>query len=335
MASQQQFVPTIALYPPFTTQSAPISNAFILPPLQHTKVPSPFKNQNGWPIPFAPALSPVLPNDLAFYAAELDVSRLKALYNHLWLAGLERPARPLHYQLALGRRIVVTENASLHLLWEADRLYLKPLPDWLLNVEIWESVLCRDVDTHESANGFLLSWLWLVCYRSDLKIAHEMGFIDASIDWEAWTRFVREVMQRLDYRTLKGVHVRYRRGELRLQRVNFVYRITGLRRKIRVERVLRGYNYGYHHYASFFADNVNWMAAVAVYAALVLTAMQVGLATDNLKGDKTFNSASYGFTVFSILTPVIVTVVVALVTLVLVVNNWLYLLRNAIDWSSA
>ncbi|KAI1385836.1 uncharacterized protein F4822DRAFT_414280 [Hypoxylon trugodes] len=45
------------------------------------------------------------------------------------------------------------------------------------------------------------------------------------------------------------------------------------------------------------------MTAGTVFIALVLTAMQVGLATDRLKYDERFQQASYGFTVFAILGP--------------------------------
>jgi len=46
------------------------------------------------------------------------------------------------------------------------------------------------------------------------------------------------------------------------------------------------------------------MAAAAIFVALVLTVMQVGLATERLQGDAAFQKASYGFVVFALLGPI-------------------------------
>ena len=43
------------------------------------------------------------------------------------------------------------------------------------------------------------------------------------------------------------------------------------------------------------------MATAAIFVALVPTAMQVGLATEQLRGNAAFQQASYGFAVFAIL----------------------------------
>jgi hypothetical protein len=45
------------------------------------------------------------------------------------------------------------------------------------------------------------------------------------------------------------------------------------------------------------------MAATAVFVVLVLTAMQVGLATERLQSNAAFQQASYGFAIFAILGP--------------------------------
>ncbi|KAL4923324.1 uncharacterized protein BDV17DRAFT_277363 [Aspergillus undulatus] len=45
------------------------------------------------------------------------------------------------------------------------------------------------------------------------------------------------------------------------------------------------------------------ISAMTIYIALVLTAMQVGLATDVLARNTAFQNASFGFAVFAILGP--------------------------------
>lgn len=46
------------------------------------------------------------------------------------------------------------------------------------------------------------------------------------------------------------------------------------------------------------------MAATTVFIALILTAMQAGLAIERLQKSPAFVRASYGFTVFAILGPI-------------------------------
>ena len=55
------------------------------------------------------------------------------------------------------------------------------------------------------------------------------------------------------------------------------------------------------NYSSFLRDQLGWLAMTTIYIALVLTAMQVGLATNQLKADALYMTAAYGFSVFAIL----------------------------------
>lgn len=93
------------------------------------------------------------------------------------------------------------------------------------------------------------------------------------------------------------VHRRFRGAELRLSRLNIIHGFTQLPPFDRYLRTWR--NYG-----SLFRDKLTWLATTTVFVAPALTAMQVGVATDQLMQDLNFMAASYGFTVFSILGPV-------------------------------
>jgi hypothetical protein len=75
-------------------------------------------------------------------------------------------------------------------------------------------------------------------------------------------------------------------------------------------------------YSTFFQDNFAWLAGTTVYIAVVLTALQVGLATDALADDDAFQSVSYGFTVFSILGPLICAMLIVLAFCFTFVCNW-------------
>ncbi|KAK3329965.1 hypothetical protein B0H66DRAFT_611144 [Apodospora peruviana] len=107
----------------------------------------------------------------------------------------------------------------------------------------------------------------------------------------SWKQLARELLK-AHYSS--HVHPRFHRAELRLSRVNTIHRFTRLPP---FDPNLRGWlNYG-----SLFRDNLAWIATATVLIALVLTAMQVRLATERLQGDADFQRVSYGFTGFSIL----------------------------------
>ncbi|KAE8373899.1 hypothetical protein BDV26DRAFT_296510 [Aspergillus bertholletiae] len=73
-----------------------------------------------------------------FVSSELSLKRLEALDRHLWFAGAKRPPKPLRYQISIGREIVVSEQMDLHLLWANDgRIFIKPLPRFLLDSKFW------------------------------------------------------------------------------------------------------------------------------------------------------------------------------------------------------
>jgi len=83
----------------------------------------------------------------------------------------------------------------------------------------------------------------------------------------------------------------------------------------------------WHQYGSFLHDNFAVLASSIVYIAVVLTAMQVGLATEKLQNNEAFQLASYGFTVFSIIGPLVVTGMVILALCYMFINNLIATLR--------
>ena len=245
---------------------------------------------------------------------ELDVSRLNEVHNWLWLAGRPMCARPLYKQKMLDREILVTEQVDLHLLWQESRIYIKPLPEFLMDHEFWTENLCSDPKHHKNACGLLLSFAWLICYQSDLNIAKDHGLVPPWMTWTDWLKFTRAFLDALDWRSMSNVNERYEYGELRLSRINWIYRLT-------FRNFMRGYVYGYNRFSVFLSHNFAWLAVAFLYMTVVLSAMQVGLATDRFKGSSRFQDASYGFTVFSILTPLIVVSFIVFISLALVVYN--------------
>ncbi|KAL5354546.1 hypothetical protein ACLOAV_000635 [Pseudogymnoascus australis] len=257
-------------------------------------------------------------NYTEFLRHDLNVSRLTDIERHLWWAGMRKAARPLHRQVMMDRHVVVTEQADLHLTWRGPRIYIKPLPKYLLNVDFWNKNICSDSgdsELYESAKGFLLSYIWLVFNESDFQMAIDNSnhprLLPEGITYQQWTGFIADFMNGDDFDHMDQINPRYRFGELRLNRLNTIYRI-----KYGRKHFIRGYFYGYHEYGTFMEQNFAWIVTFFAYVAIVLTAMQVGLATKQLVDNDAFHDASYGFTVFSIASPLVATVVIGFILFV-------------------
>lgn len=226
---------------------------------------------------------------------DLDVSRLNAIHSILWMAGRPLNARPLHRYVMLDMRLLRTEQADMHILRVGDRVFLKPLPHYLLSYRFWHEYLCADPELHKLACGLLVSYVWLIITDLDLKIARENHLLPLNADWRWWKSFVSCLLSKIDANSLDQVNKRYHYGELRLARVNTIYRI-----RFAHTHFIRGYLYGYNRYVVFFQRNFGWMVVIFAYFSLVLSAMQVGVSVDRLEKHKAFMDASYGFVVFSI-----------------------------------
>ena len=245
---------------------------------------------------------------------ELDVSRLNDIHSWLWLVGRPMCARPLYKQRMLGREILVTEQIDVHLLWQESRIFIKPLPEYLMDHDFWTKNLCSNQIDHQNACGLLLSYIWLVCYQSDLRIAKDHGLLPTWMTWTDWIAFTSVLLDVIDYESLSNVNKRYEYGELRLGRINWIYRLT-------LRNFIRGYLHESDRFSVFLRRNFAWLAVAFLYITVVLSAMQVGLSTDRLKGSSRFQDASAGFTIFSILMPLIVVAFLTFFVLMLTFYN--------------
>lgn len=237
----------------------------------------------------------------------LSVKRLNDIRKWLWIAGLPSIARPLHEQISKGRNIVLTERADCHLVWQDNSILIKPMPEILLDYDAWVKYLGRANSCRKAACGFLITYLWLICHESDFHIAQQHHLLPDFVEWEAWSYFAASVYDHLfekgtDF-SMELVDARYDYGELRLSRLNKIYRLGLGFLRCDLKTLVHGYKSNYTTYQSFIQRKTAWLVTLVVYIGVVLTAMQVGLATNELDGNSVFDRACYGFTLFAILGP--------------------------------
>jgi hypothetical protein len=263
--------------------------------------------------------------DLAFLGKDLLVDRLNDVHGSIWMAGRPMPPRHIGHQIVLSREVVATEDMGLHLVWKAKRIFIKPLPKYLLDEGFWKQHLLQNLqDGAEAAKqrqkiahcarGFLLSYCALLSHESDFNLAQTLGLLPKGVKWEQWRSWVAQVIANCPY---ENVNQRFWYGELRLGRLNKIYRW-------RKGHLLRGYSRvgAPSVYTELLSENFATLAVALGYIVIVLTAMQVGLATNHLQQNAAFQGASWIFTVISVMAPLVTVAAILIFFLVIFIANW-------------
>jgi hypothetical protein len=178
----------------------------------------------------------------SYLCAELETKLLDELYDLLWLIARKSgdSIDALHVQQIRGRTIVPCEDPRLHLLWQHGKVFIKPIPAYLLNHEFWLTYLClpstRKADATEvntdpetavlTANrsvaiGFLRSYAFLVKHQLDFILAKEAHLIPCELEWISWSKLMGSFRCNEDEQVAK----RYRYGQLRISRLNWAVRL--------------------------------------------------------------------------------------------------------------
>ncbi|KAK4105163.1 hypothetical protein N658DRAFT_482717 [Parathielavia hyrcaniae] len=209
-----------------------------------------------------------------------------------------------HHHDAAGKRLVnnLADNTLAFLQTELSLGRLADMLEWLwyagaprpaMPLHSHVAILGRQLAV---ADRMDLHLLWTNRGTLFAKPIPHGGGGEPILSWTAWKTLARELLRLREEQQHRIIHPRFRRAELRLSRLNTIHRLATLPRA-------DPYLLARHHYGGLFRDNLAGIATAAVFIALVLTAMQVGLATDRLAGDAAFQRASYGFAVFAMLGP--------------------------------
>lgn len=241
-----------------------------------TQKPSPYSltadKTTPYEPPFEPGQQPIqhcshTPAASSLYS-EFSMTDLNAIHQHLWMVGSIGNINPFHHQRVLLRAIIPCESSRLHLVWFDRTIYIKPLPEYLLNVKYYTDVICNDVELYGLIVGFLRSYCGLIQSPLDLAIAQEIYLVPKEVTWQQWAGFRQAVMVRTK---AADVNKRFLYGELRLHRLDLIYRFTG-----------RGLVYFTVHraYETYFREYFTVFATAFGFVAVILTAMQVLVAID-------------------------------------------------------
>lgn len=217
--------------------------------------------------PFCSEQEPIQSCSYAPAAEELrlnfSMTDLNNIHRHLWMVGSIGNINTLHHQRVLLREIIPSECSKLHLVWFGRTIYVKPLPEYLLNLEYHTSVVCKDVELYSLIVGFLRSYCDLIQFPVDLAIAQEIYLVPSTVTWQQWATFRQAVIMK---KNAPDVNKRFTYGELRLHRLDLIYRFTG-----------RGITYFTVHrtYETYFREYFTLFATAFGFVAVILTAMQV------------------------------------------------------------
>ncbi|KAI0903824.1 hypothetical protein F4823DRAFT_617178 [Ustulina deusta] len=136
-------------------------------------------------------------------ARDLETRIVNDIYPYLSLVAAKegRHIDPLHQQLVKGRTIITAEDPKLHLVWFYETVYIKPLPDYLLNYAIWRDHIpkapLQPVHTrlrynkYRTALGFLRSYSFLIQHESDFIIAQRFNLLPKYVSFQRFQNFIQ------------------------------------------------------------------------------------------------------------------------------------------------
>lgn len=225
---------------------------------------------------------------LSFVEKDLLTPSLDQICQWLWLLATPKSTHvvALHAQIVRGRRIVITEDPEMHLVWVSDRVFVKPLPAYLLSHAFWSCYLTsassdkaaapaaatahdeqrrkRQRALEATALGYVRTYVHLIHHESDFRIAQREALIPAHITLESWADFIRGFAA-IDDHEVCG---RYHYGDLRLTRLNFW-----------AKPLLRRWHFRKTtwQYMDYFARYFAPLLFLFAMWSLVLGSMQVGL----------------------------------------------------------
>jgi hypothetical protein len=215
----------------------------------------------------------------------------------LWLIGVPGAPRSLYYQKFLRREIVIAEELDLHLVWAKSRIYIKPLPDFLLNHEFWETHISCEPELHRAACGLLFSYCGLIRFGHDLQAAQESHLINVDLDYRAWAEFARTVLPNLNPHDSNTMDTRFQYGELRLNRLDTLYRYSPS--SVSVSSIFQGFPHALTESHVPYMDRYNNAVSAFGVIVIILSAFNLSLSAQSQTPDPGLQQTAYRFAIFA------------------------------------
>lgn len=203
-----------------------------------------------------------------FLSAQLLTQDLDEISS--WLLLFQTPSSnisPLHHQIVRQREIVITEKMGLHLLWHKNRIFIKPLPSYLLDDKFREKYFDNNPSLKLAVRGFLHSYTCLIQSPSDMDIAVEKKLLPKGAINELDKLF--RLLRRYKGLPDEVMSPRFQYGELQLSRINLF---------IKIFRLQPGYHEVHGQYRTYFGRFMGPFLFIFGTVSVILSAMQVILA---------------------------------------------------------
>lgn len=176
----------------------------------------------------------------------------------------------------------VTEYPGLHLVWYYDRIFIKPIPPYLLWGAFWEYIEKADKEVWKAAAGFMRTYYYLIQYEVDFRraISPELKLISREdgqdpIAYEEFIEFIDQFKCLED----RAVAPRYAYGALRLTRLNHLSRLF-------LGKLT--YFHLYPHMSDYLGSFVAPIITLFAVLSTILNSMQVVLAAQGLNSNDTW-----------------------------------------------
>ena len=284
---------------------------------------------NTTPLPGYPTLSMNnVSSVVQFLEKEFCSKDLEKFAPRLWIMSTYSSdnINALHRQRVKGREIIVTEEPRLHLVWIRNRIFIKPLPRYLLSHAFWELFLgtklaelgYRRQRINRAALGFLRTYSHLIRRESDFVIAKQdqLRLVPSDIDWPRFCIFMSEInIQDAD------VSERYHYGELRLSRLNLY--APFILHRLYFEQV-------HGQYGEYFARFYGPVLFVFAIVSTIFNGMQVGLAVEQLSSKHwvALWSVSRWVSLIGIIVTALIAACFALLWIWLIADEWIFTIRR-------
>jgi hypothetical protein len=217
----------------------------------------------------------------------------------LWLIAVPGAPRSLYYQKFLRREIVIAEELDLHLVWAKSRIFVKPIPDFLINYDFWETYICCEPELYRGACGLLYSYCGLIRFGHDLQVAQNCHLVNVNLDYRAWAEFARKILPNLNPSDPNTMDTRFHYGELRLHRLDTIYRYSP--QQLSVSSIFQGFPHALSESYVPYMDQYNNAVSAFGVIVIVLSVFNLSLSAHSQRPAADLQQAAYGFALFAMI----------------------------------